>query len=389
MRILLGLGLLGLSALVLIVRHQPPHSVTSKGQSARQSALPNPGSNPPANAINTVLRPGHAASQSHQRGADAITSVEDDAGGSDALEQLTSTLTEAELQTHLNALPATHPDETDVELRRLLLRRWVALNPVAAAAWASAGPEGALRSEVLGHVAIAWANSDLPQALQWVRQLADGESKNSALLNLGYEAARVEPRTAMEVALQLPSDRHRDELLAHAAGQWAAQDPVAAAEWSGKIPDASLRGRFVSIFATAWAEHDAPAAATLAVTSLPAGELQDRAVTAIVQRWAQQSPDAAARWVQQFPAIPIRDVAVQNLVSIWANANPVSAAQWLHDLPAGAVRDRGIAAFASIVAVSAPADADAWTSTISNALQQTQSRESLARLRPVLPSGPH
>jgi len=160
--------------------------------------------------------------------------------------------------------------------------------------------------------------------------------------------------------------------------------PAAASEWAGRISEADLRTRMLACVATAWAEQDSTAAAELAVNALPTGELQDRAVTAIVQRWAQRSPAAAANWVEQFPAFPVREAVVQNLIAVWANEDPTSPAEWLRGLPAGPLRDSGITAYVAALAVSSPREAIAWVGSISDEIHQAQSRRVLARLWPAM-----
>jgi hypothetical protein len=333
-------GLLALLGLVLIIQHQPPNIASFQTQSPKLPASVDLDGNHRTAPERTVLPPNEASSESH--GLDLAREL-DQADDSDILFQLTSTLTESGLKVLLNSLAPASNDETDIELGRLLLRRWAEINPASAAAWAGSLPEGPFRFEVMGHVAIVWANTDLAGALHWVRQLPEGESRNSACLNLGYEAARTEPLISLELALQLPA-RTRDELLAHAAGEWASRDPLAAAEWASRISETGLRGRILCSVATGWADLDPRAAATWAVMVLPAGELQDRGVTAIVQRWVQQSPKSAGEWVQQFPPSPLRGVALQSLISIWANADPISAAQWLAALPVGQFKVQGMEA---------------------------------------------
>jgi RecB family exonuclease len=50
-----------------------------------------------------------------------------------------------------------------------------------------------------------------------------------------------------------------------------------------------------------WAESDPVAAAAFAANETEPGPAQERAVAAIVQRWAQQDPDAVRAWIEEFP----------------------------------------------------------------------------------------
>jgi hypothetical protein len=107
--------------------------------------------------------------------------------------------------------------------------------------------------------------------------------------------------------------------------------------------------------AVAGAEQDGAAAANLAATALDAGEDQERAAVAIVQRWAQKSPRAAATWVEHFPDTPARDASAQNLVALWTVQDSKAAAAWLRGLPEGSLRESGSTAYAQASANRIPA----------------------------------
>ena len=204
------------------------------------------------------------------------------------------------------------------ELRQLLVRRWAEYDPCAAASWVlgirEANPASRAATE---QVAIAWAETDLLQAVDWARSLPAAENRQAAAIAIGYEAARSDPLVALELCSDLPPGAERDDLLVHAVSQWADTDPAAATVWTGEVTDAELRQRLTAAIAVAAAEHDPFAAATLLTRDVPPGALQDGATVAIVQRWAQQSPPDAAGWVLQFPDTPVRVAAVRALLSIW------------------------------------------------------------------------
>src|SRR4030095_3017800 len=55
-------------------------------------------------------------------------------------------------------------------------------------------------------VAITWANQDLPGAVEWGRQLPDESERQSALVCIGFEAARADPLAALALAVELNAD---------------------------------------------------------------------------------------------------------------------------------------------------------------------------------------
>lgn len=392
MRTKICLWLLGGTFLVFLVQHERPLPVSALEPANRIKVGGGAGTLPPGKfsqaRVKRGMRDGRPAPDLSEPIRNTVTAGREEAAATEGLEQSASAIVDADLPAALNALLAATPDAPGAELRRILLRRWAVGDPLSAAAWASTLPNEPLRRESIVQVATVWADADLATALEWARKLPEDVSKQSALLGIGYESARSEPITALEIARELPPGPNRDDLMMHAASQWAAASPVKALEWAGRIPDLGLKEQVLARIATTWAEQEPREAAYLAAYSLATGGHQDRAVTAIVQRWAQQSPDAAAIWVEQFPPIPMREAVVQNLIAILANDKRTYAADWLHSLPSGALRDSGISAYASALAVSAPEEAAAWITLISNRTQQAQTHETLLRLWPSAPVQP-
>jgi hypothetical protein len=284
--------------------------------------------------------------------ADSLAAIEaetDPDQRSEALERTAESISDKDLRAVLHRLVPLEGAGAS-ELRQLLVRRWAETDAPAAAVWVAQLPEGAARHETLQQVAIAWANTDLTAAISWLYGLPDGDSKQAALLNTAYEAARAEPLIAVELARTLLATRERDDLIVHALSQWAATDFAGAADWAVQVADPSLRRQLLAAVAVASAEHDAPGAATFISKALEGGAVQDGAVVAIVNRWAQQSPRDAAQWVAQFPDTPSRHTAEQGVVTLWTAQDASGAATWLNELPPGTLRNVGLAAHAQALA---------------------------------------
>jgi hypothetical protein len=231
-----------------------------------------------------------------------------------------------------------------VEARERLIRRWAETETPVAAAWATQLSEGPARSAALEQIAAAWGETDLAGAVAWIDTLPAGASRQAATLVTAYEAARTDPFTALEISHSLEPSAERDDLLVHALGQWAGSDFATAADWAGKVSDPTLRARLLIAAATASAEHAPAPAATLVAIDIDAGEVQDRASVALVQRWAQSAPQDAAAWVLQFSEGPARNAATQNLVAQWTSQDAEAAGQWLDELPEGMLRTVGLKA---------------------------------------------
>jgi len=194
-----------------------------------------------------------------------------------------------------------------------LLRRWATLSPAAAAAWAASLADGAARRTAVDQVALAWSATDAQAAWDWAAGLPTGEARDAALLSLAYELARDNPALAFERATDLAEGPDRLRLVEHAVSNWALTDPQAALDRVRQIDDPALRNANLGRLATSWAESDPRRAATLAVDAMDAGAEQERAVAAIVQRWAQRDPAGVGAWVATFPEGPIKQNALEHI----------------------------------------------------------------------------
>jgi hypothetical protein len=261
-------------------------------------------------------------------------------------------------------LPVTPSASDDAEPDKLRRRTEQDVRSAADAALElSAGPQ---RDEALAHVAIVWANQNLPEAIAWARHLSIDSEKHAALTKIAYEAARSDAAQAIAIASDLPDDPVRAELILHAAAQWGSTAPEAAAEWGKSIPNPSLRESVLAAIAPAWGDHAPEKAASMVSHLIPTGTQQDHAVVGIIQRWAQKTPENAAAWVERFEENALREIACEHLVGIWAGANPKDAGNWLNELPASLSRDYGIAAYTIALSTDLPAEAARWAESITN-----------------------
>jgi hypothetical protein len=202
--------------------------------------------------------------------------------------------------------PSPVAREHDLESVRQLAES----DPSAAAHLAPWLPASVARIDAIKAVAIAWANRDLPGAVEWGRRLPDENERETALMCIGFEAARSEPLTALTLAIELNVNSERDELIRHAVGEWAVTAPDAAAGWARQIEDRPLRGRTLAAIAIAWAEIDPRVAATVATEELEPGRLQEDTVVSVAQRWAQREPAEAVAWINSFEEGELRAAAL-------------------------------------------------------------------------------
>jgi hypothetical protein len=281
----------------------------------------------------------------------AIAAESDPDARSAVADKAARSISTAELAGVLNLLK-NNPSPEAAELRKRLVARWAEEDPPAAAAWAAELAQSPDSRETLLQIAVAWANTDLAAASAWANGLPDEANKQAVLLSLANEAARTEPLTALGLAVTLPPSAARDDALVHAISQWAGTDASGAVAWAEKVSDPNLRQRLLGAAAIAAAAQDGRVAANLVTSGLLQDAERDRAIVAVVQRWAQRSPAAAAAWLVQFPDSQARDAAVQHLVSVWALQNWEAAQNWVQQLPQGSLHNTAAAAYMQFVSRS-------------------------------------
>ena len=295
------------------------------------------------------------------------------------LDDLADSVPVAELASAVGELNGAAVDSPGAMLRERLLARWSHLAPEDAATWAVGLADPAERSEALLLVAVEWAESDSMGAAAWASSLSKENGRDDLRLAIAREAIREEPLRAMELAAELPTGRSRDELLWEAVGNWALRDPRAAAAWAGVIPVEAERARALEAVAVSWAASDAIAAAEFALENLASGKALNRAVVAVLQRWAQSDPTSAAKWIERFAPGALQRAAADNLVTNWFARDAQEPAAWLDSLQSGELRDHAIAGYArELASMDKKVLATTWLSQIGNEDLRRRSGESVA-----------
>jgi hypothetical protein len=302
----IGGGLVLLAAAIVI-----PRPGKSPATPVHGTAPDRAGTTPPTRSIRperNFVKQRDPSQPENSTTAASITAALDSLGGmaederSEHLEKMVSAWSKEELAPAVAALFRGEFKDPNSELLGIsLLRRWATLAPAVAADWVAAFPAGNARASALEQVALAWSANDPAAAWGWVDSLGPEAGRDAALLSLAYELARTEPPLALDRAVSLHESPARTQLIEHAVGNWAATDPQAALVRVMTLEDTALRNAALGHLATSWAERDPNKAATLAADAMDPGPDQNRAVAAIVQRWAQQDPDAARKWVESFP----------------------------------------------------------------------------------------
>ncbi|HEY1172241.1 MAG TPA: hypothetical protein VGH19_12780 [Verrucomicrobiae bacterium] len=202
------------------------------------------------------------------------------------------------------------------EFGTLLLRRWAASSPEAAALWVLGLPEGAEREELLIQAAIVWGGQDHKAASEWAGGLAEGVEKQKVLQVVVEETIRQDAPAALALLGALAPSFEREQLAVRALNEWATQEPVAALQWVATLSTQSEQQIYKAGMVPVIASIDGASGARLVTSWFSPGQEQQWMAVSVVQRWAQQSPEATAEWVMKFPEGAMRVAALDNLKRI-------------------------------------------------------------------------
>ena len=210
------------------------------------------------------------------------------------LAETVNSLTELEVRQSLAELSS---DRLTGNYGHLLLRRWVELNPNAAADWALQNPVASVRSDLVDSVAVAWSQKDISAALTWTESIPDSSAKFHSMTDVGYELARSDSTLAMKLASDLPPSDESDTLLLYSLSQYSSVNSAESRDLALSLPDSPLRNEAIASVATISADTDGAQAAQFVNQNLSPGPLKDRALTGVIQVWGQSNPQQAAPWI--------------------------------------------------------------------------------------------
>jgi hypothetical protein len=213
----------------------------------------------------------------------------------------------------LQQLQAKIPTTAGRDLLMRVLQRWVEIDIRLAANWVSKLPDGIDRQGAIGVVARSWARKDLREAIAWSGKLASEAERDNAQVTAMDEVVHASPSDVLKLAGNLPPSGERDDLIVRASGIWAADVPDQALAWARELSDPSLREQVLSEVVTIMAERNPVSAGQLAVDSLSPGQLQERTVIAILQRWASWDEAAAKAWAKEFPEGELKTKALETV----------------------------------------------------------------------------
>ena len=263
----------------------------------------------------------------------------------------------------------------DIFARELLLRRWLALDPAAAGAWAalvlsdsSTDPTQTASESQL--VLATLAAKDPTGTLELIHK--SGSPSNTVpftytilgklletdmAAGIAFGAACREPDSVMNWSLS-PSDETG----------WIKRDPARAASLLGTLPPGSFRDRSLCAAVAAMAEKNFTAALALhrKFPRIQPGRHLDDPRTAFYQQWAKQDLDGFTEYVNEEATGKTRLVMKEAIATALGEKDPRTALPWIADNLSGQHREKALKSVVTQLTKSDPAAARAYLTTLSD-----------------------
>ena len=193
-----------------------------------------------------------------------------------------------------------------------LLPRLIAQDPALAGHLALAWEPGPLRDEFLRQVIHHWSEADIGGVLTWLTALLDADDRNLAAATTTSQVAQADPAGALDLS-QVLRVGLEDGSFEHLAQLWTEEEPAAAVDWVLAQPTGPLRDRLLARIAWVRAQGEPAEAADLVLNHMRTGEVQSKALLAVLRQWAVREPAEAAEWAGHFPTGPLQSRAIAEL----------------------------------------------------------------------------
>jgi hypothetical protein len=128
------------------------------------------------------------------------------------------------------------------------------------------------------------------EAQSFIRQFVGQPGYDQLQASLISGVARTDVLMAKQLADQLADGNARDRAYVQVIAQHAQTNPTEAARWLRNVTDERMRGVAAGQLAAQWYAHD-PAAAARWVTGLPAGSSRDDAIMQMSSQWRDATPE--------------------------------------------------------------------------------------------------
>jgi hypothetical protein len=159
--------------------------------------------------------------------------------------------------------------------------------------------------------AAAWARAHPEAAVRWMTGAPPGASRDAVAEVACEQIAEADPAAAVSLAERFGS--RCPGLRENLVQQWADRDTAAAAAYAMSQPPGPDRDQLLGRVAFSRARNDPAAAASLVAEQIEPGPIRDDAVVSVIHQWMLRDAPAAVAWVRSFPPGALRTRALQEL----------------------------------------------------------------------------
>ncbi|MDP6523916.1 MAG: hypothetical protein QGH15_06815 [Kiritimatiellia bacterium] len=194
------------------------------------------------------------------------------------------------------------------ELRAMIMpqiyKNWVVYDAKEAWTYVFNLPDGELasRPRMLTTIAIAWADEDLTEAVEWISQTVTDDAEYTVMLSsMARGLTSASPDSAARMYASIPGLFERNpDALSGTVRNWVRKDPEAAAQWSLDVGLDSVRPTAIKAVASHWAASNLTSAREWA-EGLQNEMDKAYALSNVAVQQGQKTPGGSTEWIMQIP----------------------------------------------------------------------------------------
>lgn len=204
----------------------------------------------------------------------------------------------------------------------------------------------------------AWLRKDQKAALEWLKSLENGTTKDAALQSACQSIGFDDVMLASQLAQQIQSETQQAFTFGTIAGQ-SMKNPEVGLTWLKTITKQTNYFRAVASGMYALGQKDPMKAVSFAVSQSDPG-LRSEAIYQLASSWGRLEPEAALNGLLALEDQALRERGVVTVVALWANQDPHGVAKQLDLLKPKSLRDAAIKKFIKEIHYSRPETAAPW-----------------------------
>jgi hypothetical protein len=217
----------------------------------------------------------------------------------------------------------------------MVLSRWTALDPQAAAQMAIGIKDGRVQGMATQLVVRDWAEKDPQAALLWAQGQApkpkeEGGERDGNWHLMGWiqSVSKTNPEWASQIAQSEPRSEARGEMMDSLISGFMNRDGKESTQrWTSSLPDGVFKDGVTRRLASRLADND-PAKAAEWVLTLPNGT-KSGAFNEVIDEWADRDTNGAAEFLGRFAPSPETDDARMVVAREALRQDPESAMAWV------------------------------------------------------------